>query len=128
MVRINFYRPSYKKSAINAPVNAQIGDKSATNNENDPVNCPVNCPANGNDPENCTVNCTVNDDCPVNCPVTAKETYLAIKENPRLSIHELSKKLGISERTVKNHQKLLKDADLIERIGADKNGYWKVIK
>ncbi len=48
MLRVNFYRPSYKKSA-----------------ENDPVNCPVNDPVN----ENCPVNCTVNDDCPVNCTV-----------------------------------------------------------
>lgn len=111
MLRINFYRPSYKESAENDPVNGEIGDKSATN-------CTVNCTVN----ENCPVNCTVN------CPVNAKETYLAIKQNPRLSVHELSKKLEVSERTVKNHQKLLKNAGLIERIGADKNGYWKVIK
>ena len=121
MIRVNFYRPSYKKSVENDPVTEQVGDKSA-------INVPVNDLVNGNAPENCTVNCTVNDDCPVNCPVTAQKTYLAIKENPRLSVRELSKNLGISERTVKNHQKLLKDADLIERIGADKNGYWKVIK
>lgn len=71
---------------------------------------------------------SINEDCPVNCPVNAQKTYLAIKENPKLSILELSKNLGISERTVKNHQKLLKEAKLIERVGADKNGYWKIIE
>ena len=31
---MNFYRPSYKKSAINDSKNAQIGDKSAINQKN----------------------------------------------------------------------------------------------
>lgn len=74
--------------------------------------------------EDCTVNCTVN--CTVICPDVAKKTYLAMKENPHLSVPELSDKLGISVRTVKNHQKILKELKLIERVGADKNGFWKV--
>lgn len=31
LLRVNFYRPSYKKSAINDSKNEQIGDKSAVN-------------------------------------------------------------------------------------------------
>lgn len=31
LLRVNFYRPSYKKSAINDSKNEQIGDKSAIN-------------------------------------------------------------------------------------------------
>ena len=34
LLRVNFYRPSYKKSAINDSKNAQIGDKSAINQKN----------------------------------------------------------------------------------------------
>ncbi|MCL2321027.1 MAG: putative DNA binding domain-containing protein [Oscillospiraceae bacterium] len=46
--------------------------------------------------------------------------------NPYITIKILSGKLGINERNVKNNIKILKEAGAVERIGANKNGYWFV--
>ena len=40
----------------------------------------------------------------------------------------MAKLLGITSRTIRNHIKHLVENDYIERIGADKNGKWNVIK
>ena len=64
---------------------------------------------------------------PRSCPEVAQKTYEAICTNPKSSISELSEETGLSERTIKNHLKLLKDLNIIERIGSDINGYWKII-
>ena len=63
---------------------------------------------------------------PRSCPEVAQKTYEAICKNPKSSISELSNETGLSERTIKNHLKLLKDLNLIERVGSDRNGYWKI--
>jgi ATP-dependent DNA helicase RecG len=49
-----------------------------------------------------------------------------IAANPRITARLLGRELGINERNVRNNIKALKDAGLIERIGANKNGYWAV--
>ena len=64
---------------------------------------------------------------PRSCPEVAQKTYEAICKNPKSSISELSNETGLSERTIKNHQKLLKDLNIIERVGSDRNGYWKLL-
>jgi predicted HTH transcriptional regulator len=38
----------------------------------------------------------------------------------------LSKQLNISDRAVKNNINKLKNAGILSREGADKNGYWKI--
>ncbi|MBQ8680586.1 MAG: putative DNA binding domain-containing protein [Treponema sp.] len=63
---------------------------------------------------------------PNNCPIIAQKTYLAIVENPAATIQQLCALLGLSERTIKSHQSLLKKTGLIEYIGSRKNGYWKI--
>lgn len=85
-----------------------------------------NCPENGeiaqrND-ENCPENVVR---LPPNCPEIAQRTYLAIVENRYATIDELSEKLEISPRTVKNHIALLRDK-FIKRIGSDTKGYWEI--
>ena len=65
---------------------------------------------------------------PRNCPEIAQKTYLAIVANPYFSIAELGKNVGLAERTIKYHQKILKEAGLIERVGSDRNGYWKIVE
>ena len=59
---------------------------------------------------------------------TAQKTYIAILANPHFSISELGKETGLSERTIKYHQKILKEAGLIERVGSDKKSFWKVLE
>ena len=50
----------------------------------------------------------------------------ALQENSDLTIKHLITKLGISQRTISRILSKLKDRGLIERIGSDKSGYWKV--
>ena len=57
---------------------------------------------------------------------TLKDTLKLLKNNPKLKQKEISEQLKISEITVKRNIKELKDRGYIERIGARKNGYWKV--
>lgn len=50
-----------------------------------------------------------------------------INKNPNITRNELSKKLNITSDGIKYNLKKLKDNKIIERIGSDKGGYWKVI-
>lgn len=51
-----------------------------------------------------------------------------ILDRPNITQEEMSNLLGVTSRTIRNHIKYLVDNDYIVRIGADKNGKWKVIK
>ena len=62
-----------------------------------------------------------------NRPDVAQKTYETVCKNTKISISELSNVTGLSERTINNHLKLLKDANLIERVSSDRNDYWKII-
>jgi len=80
----------------------------------DPVNDPVKAK---NDP--------VND--PVNDSVKSKILQL-LKQNPKANYGELADKTGYSTATIKRHIQELKKMGMIERIGSDKTGYWKIIE
>lgn len=54
--------------------------------------------------------------------------FSLIKENNHIRASELSEKLNISLRTVRRRIKELKTQGLLERIGSDKTGYWKIIR
>lgn len=64
---------------------------------------------------------------PRNCPEIAQKTFEAIKINPKATIQQLSVFTGVSERTIKSHQSLLKEAGLIRRVGSDRAGHWEII-
>jgi ATP-dependent DNA helicase RecG len=49
-----------------------------------------------------------------------------MKKNPKITSKSLAETLGIAERNVKNHIKALKQSELIERVGPDRGGHWKV--
>ncbi len=49
-----------------------------------------------------------------------------ITNNPNITRNELSKKLNITSDGIKYNLKKLKDNNIIERIGPDNGGYWKV--
>jgi len=51
-----------------------------------------------------------------------------IENNPKLSAKELSELLSIPFRSVQRYISKLREKGFIERVGANKNGYWKVIK
>lgn len=60
----------------------------------------------------------------------AKEKIILseIETNPNLSTRELSENLNIPFRSVQRYISNLREKGFIERVGANKNGYWKVIK
>ncbi len=51
-----------------------------------------------------------------------------IRDNPKITIEELTLHLGVSERTVKNVLKSLEDEGLVKRANGKKFGYWEVKK
>jgi ATP-dependent DNA helicase RecG len=51
-----------------------------------------------------------------------------ILNNKSITILELSEKANINVRNTKNNITKLKAKGLLERIGPDKGGYWKVVK
>ena len=55
------------------------------------------------------------------------EVLELIKENPKITRGELSDKLGINPSAIQRHIQRLKTEGLIERIGGDKGGYWKIV-
>ena len=68
---------------------------------------------------------------PVNDPVnnSVKSKILQhLKRNPKANYRELADKTGYSTATIKRHIQELKKMGIIERIGSDKTGYWKIIE
>jgi len=57
-----------------------------------------------------------------------KEALLAqLRMTPSGTYAKLAQSLSVSEATIKRHIKVLKDAGIIERVGSDRKGEWKVI-
>ena len=52
----------------------------------------------------------------------------AIKSNPKVTQEGLAEIVGITRKSVISNMKKLQENGLINRIGADKNGYWKVVE
>ena len=71
-----------------------------------------------NDTLNDTLNGTLNG--------TLNDILKLLQNEPKIKQKEIAERLGISERTLKRNIKELKERGYIERIGARKNGYWKV--
>ena len=52
--------------------------------------------------------------------------YEAIRSNPHVTRSDMIEMLDVSARTIDRAIKSLKEKGIIERVGADKNGYWKI--
>ena len=67
---------------------------------------------------------------PVNLPVnkTQKMILDLLKINPKYTYDELAENLGKTRETVRVNLRKLEELGLISRVGADKNGYWKIIE
>jgi len=63
---------------------------------------------------------------PIEIPEFAQKTFELISANPKATLKELSEKVGVSDRSIKNHINILKELRIIERIGGKTHGYWKV--
>ncbi|MBO4438480.1 MAG: DeoR family transcriptional regulator [Spirochaetaceae bacterium] len=51
-----------------------------------------------------------------------------IADTNQISIRELSEKLGVTSKTIQRDLDLLKEKDIIRRVGADKGGHWEILK
>ena len=62
--------------------------------------------------------------------VTDKEQELLalLMEDPGYTMPQLAKRLNVSRKTIAARLKMLKESGLIERIGSDRKGYWKLLK
>jgi predicted HTH transcriptional regulator len=67
-----------------------------------------------------TVNVTVK------LSVNQKKILEEIKKNPFATQEELAKIVGITRKSINENMKKLQIQKIIERIGADKNGHWKI--
>ena len=49
-----------------------------------------------------------------------------IKEKPQISRSEILHKMGLHESSVKRRLKMMVDKGIIQRIGSDRGGHWKI--
>ena len=75
--------------------------------KNDPVNDPVNAPVNLDEIE--------------------RKILEIIKDNASITRKELSRLLDLSEATIKRKLSNLKQHNVIERLGSDKKGSWRIL-
>ncbi|MDR1878241.1 MAG: putative DNA binding domain-containing protein [Bacteroidales bacterium] len=61
-------------------------------------------------------------------PINEKQKQIVdlINLNPKITVNEMVDMIGLSQRTIKYAIQSLKRSGILERIGARRNGYWKV--
>ncbi len=59
---------------------------------------------------------------------TEKLVLSLLEKTPNITQKELSEKTNISLRTIKRIMQQLKEKDIIERVGSDRKGYWRILK
>ena len=67
-------------------------------------------------------------DHPQKLPISEVAGYVAslLNNTPGASSEQIGEALGISERMVRKHIASLRKLGILERIGSNKSGYWKV--
>lgn len=75
---------------------------------------------------NITVNVTVNVTANAKLNKTQMRIMELMIENPGITAEMLSAEIGITERNIRTNIKKLREAGLVDRVGADKNGDWIV--
>ena len=56
-----------------------------------------------------------------------QEIVNIIIEKPNITQVDIAKKLKVSRQSIAKNIKELKENDVIERVGANKKGYWKLL-
>lgn len=59
---------------------------------------------------------------------TQKDILNLIKENSCITQNEIASKLNIARETVNRNMKKLQEKKIVQRLGADKNGIWKILE
>ncbi|MCM1126151.1 MAG: winged helix-turn-helix transcriptional regulator [Lachnospiraceae bacterium] len=63
----------------------------------------------------------------INISATEQAVLSAIKKNQKITKAELQKETSLGKSTIDRAIKALKEKCLIERVGSNKTGYWKII-
>ena len=58
---------------------------------------------------------------------TQEKIINSMRNNPNITITQLTLVTGLTDQAIKKNLKTLKDLELIKRVGAKKNGYWEVL-
>ena len=74
-----------------------------------------------------TVNGTVNDTVSGTENENQEKILAQIKKNPNITQNAIAEITGISLRSVKRNIAILKKDGILERVGSDKTGYWKIL-
>ena len=61
-----------------------------------------------------------------NLNITQNRIVEIMRDNPQITISELSKIIGMNNSGIKKNISKLKEDGVIERVGSDKSGSWKV--
>jgi ATP-dependent DNA helicase RecG len=56
-----------------------------------------------------------------------KRILKQIEQNNTISVKEISTSLQVTDRTVEREIQKLRNMGIIERIGGDRGGYWKIM-
>ena len=94
----------YKKVKDKAVIEKSKPDAAKKRSENVPINVLINVPIKDRQ----------------------KKIIAALSKDPHVSAITLAEKFGVSEKTIRRDLQLLKQQNIITRVGANKNGYWKV--
>ncbi|SFV61819.1 Huntington interacting protein HYPE [hydrothermal vent metagenome] len=76
--------------------------------------------------ENQKVGIKVGEKVGINLTENQKKIIGYMMENPKISAKKLSELVGISSRKIEENIKKLKEEKIIERVGANRGGYWKL--
>lgn len=65
---------------------------------------------------------------PVNVPLNERQEKIieSLKNGESYTAAQFAEKLTVTDKTIKRDLQYLRNADLIERVGADKNGVWRL--
>lgn len=50
-----------------------------------------------------------------------------ISDNPAITTSTLANMLSVTRKTISTHMKIMKKNNVIERVGSDRKGYWKIL-
>ena len=50
-----------------------------------------------------------------------------ISNDPAITTSKLANMLFVTRKTISTHMKIMKKNNVIERIGSDRKGYWKIL-
>lgn len=60
--------------------------------------------------------------------VRVSSILILIKQNSEITLKELSEKLNVTSKTIQRDLEQLKQNGIVERIGSDRKGQWKILK